>query len=155
MQWLFDGIANPFLFVPLSAWAAAQVLKVIVHLCMQRKLDLRRLFGDGGMPSGHSATVAALTGVCALRCGTASVEFALAAVLAVIVCHDAMGVRQETGKQAMLIDEIVRTIDELKAEKLPQVKLKKFVGHTFVQVLAGVAIGIGVALILLPLFPQP
>ena len=150
-----DWITNPFLWIPISAWAVAQVLKVIAHFCMVKTWDLRRIFGDGGMPSGHSATVAALTTVCALRCGSGSAEFALAAVLAVIVCHDAMGVRLETGKQAVLIDEIIRTVDELKTEKLPEVELKKFVGHTFVQVLAGVAIGIGLAFLLLPLFPQP
>ena len=56
--------------------------------------------------------------------GLDSFEFAIAAVLAVIVCKDAMGVRLETGKQAAIINEIVRAFDELSSGKLTDVKLK-------------------------------
>lgn len=142
MDWIIDWITNPYIFVPMCSWAVAQVLKMIINLCITKKLDISRLFGDGGMPSGHSATVAALATTCALHFGTGSVEFALSSVLAIIVCHDATGVRQETGKQAILIDEIIKSFDDLLKERLPEVKLKKFVGHTFLQVLAGISIGI-------------
>jgi len=141
MEWLKDLIANPFLITGIAAWTIAQIMKVIIHAIITKEWDIRRLFGDGGMPSGHSATVSSLAVMCALVCGTGSVEFAISAVLAIIVCHDAMGVRMETGKQAIIINEMVRAFSLLTEEKLSEQKLKEFVGHTPVQVSAGVLIG--------------
>lgn len=141
MNWLYNLVTNPFFITGLSSWFVAQVLKTIIHARIHKKLDIHRLFGDGGMPSGHSATVSSLAILCALAFGTGSFEFAVSALLAIIVCHDAMGVRLETGKQAIILNEIVDAFSELSAEKLPEVKLKEFVGHTPIQVIAGVLIG--------------
>lgn len=142
MDWLLDLITNPFLITAIFSWAIAQVLKAIINAVVHKKFSLDRLFGDGGMPSGHSATVTSLAVITALNYGTGSFQFAVSAILAIVVCHDAMGVRQETGKQAVVINEIVKTYSILAEEKLPDVKLKEFVGHTPVQVAAGVLLGI-------------
>ena len=142
MDWLSKMFTNPVVITGLSSWAFAQLLKTIIHLFIYKKLDLKRLFGDGGMPSGHSATVTSIAIIIALLCGTDSVEFAISAILAIIVCHDATGVRLETEKQAFIINELVKAFSELSEEKLPEVKLKKFVGHTPIQVMAGIIIGV-------------
>ena len=147
MEWFFDLITNPYLLTALSAWFVAQVVKTILYALMNGRIDWERLFGDGGMPSGHSATVTSLAVFCALMHGTHTHEFAVSAILAIIVCHDAMGVRHETGKQAVLINEIVEYFEKVAAEhKLPQIELKEFVGHTPLQVAAGVTLGALVAL---------
>ena len=138
MTWLVDLIHNPFFITSVSSWAIAQVLKVIINFIVTKELSWERLFGDGGMPSGHSATVSSLAMFSALVYGTGSFQFAVCGILAIIVCHDAMGVRLETGKQAMMINEI---IEVLSSEDLPEVKLKELVGHTPVQVIMGVLIG--------------
>lgn len=142
MDFIMKILTNPFLLTSLSSWFAAQVLKVLIHLAVNGKLVWERLVGDGGMPSGHSATVASLATISALRCGPDSVEFAICAILAIIVCHDATGVRQETGKQAVIINEIMKTFESLAEKKLPKVDLKEFVGHTPLQVAVGILIGI-------------
>ena len=142
MNWLFDLITNPFLLVGLSSWFYAQLLKTILFWIINKKLDWGRMFGDGGMPSGHSATVTSVAVLTGLACGAGSVEFALSFILAIIVCHDATGVRRETEKQAFIITELVKAFEELAEDKLPEVKLKKFVGHTPVQVTAGIILGI-------------
>ena len=142
MNWFYELITNPFLLTALSSWAIAQVLKVFINAAVNQTWDLERLFGDGGMPSGHSATVASLAVFTALRCGTGSFQFAMAAIFAIIVCHDAMGVRLETGKQAALLNDQVEAVNILSTEDLPEVKLKELVGHTPTQVSAGVIIGI-------------
>ena len=152
MTWVSNLFSNPFLLIPLSSWAIAQVLKVFINAAVTHTWDLNRLFGDGGMPSGHSATVASLAVSAALHYGTASFEFALAGILAVIVCHDAMGVRLETGKQAALLNDIVEAFNRLSAKELPAEQLKEFVGHTPLQVCAGVLIGILNAFFLYPRF---
>ena len=141
MNWLVDLITNPFLVTGLTSWFYAQILKTILFLIINKKLDLGRMVGDGGMPSGHSATVTSMAVLIGLVYGLGSVEFAISAILAVIVCHDATGVRRETEKQAFIIDELVKAFEELAEDKLPEVKLKKFVGHTPVQVMAGILLG--------------
>ena len=152
MDWLIKMFTNPVVVTGLSSWALAQLLKTIIHLFIYKKLDLKRLFGDGGMPSGHSATVTSIAIIIALLCGTDSVEFAISAILAIIVCHDATGVRLETEKQAFIINELVKAFSELSEEKLPEVKLKKFVGHTPIQVMAGIIIGVSNAFFMYWLF---
>lgn len=142
MNWLSALFTNPFLVIPMLAWFTAQVLKTIIHTVINKKFDITRMFGDGGMPSGHSATVSSLAVLAALVYGCGSFQFAFAAVLAIIVCHDASGVRLETGKQAEVLNDLIEIIDMLTTEKLPEVKLKEFVGHTPVQVAAGVIVGI-------------
>ncbi len=88
------------------------------------------------MPSGHSATVTSLAVYTALADGPDSFRFAVTAVLAVVICHDAMGVRLETGKQASAINRILRALDS------PEARLKELVGHTPIQVAAGILLGI-------------
>lgn len=149
MSWLYDLITNPYTITAFSSWAVAQVLKTIIYWIVNKKLDLWRLVGDGGMPSGHSATVASLATLCALMHGASSFEFAISCILAIIVCHDATGVRQETGKQAVIINQIVGLISRISDHQLSdEVKLKEFVGHTYTQVIAGVLLGIANACIL-------
>lgn len=143
MNWLKDLISNPFLLTGVSSWLVAQVLKTIVHFIVYKKLDIQRMYGDGGMPSGHSATVSSLSTICGLSFGFGSVEFAISFILAVIVCHDAMGVRRETGKQAEVLNELLRYL-----ETGNDADLKELVGHTPLQVAAGIIIGIGNALLM-------
>ena len=139
MRWLIDLLTNPFLLTSLSSWFIAQLLKVIINAVIYKKIIWERLVGDGGMPSGHSATVSSLAVITGLVCGFGTVQFAMAGILAVIVCHDAMGVRQETGKQSVMLNEIIQILE---AKDLPEVKLKELVGHTPIQVTAGILIGI-------------
>lgn len=141
MHWLVELITNPFLLTGVSSWFYAQLIKTILYWLINKRLDWGRMFGDGGMPSGHSATVTSVAVLVGLACGPGSVEFAVSFILAIIVCHDATGVRRETEKQAFIITELVKAFEELAEDKLPEVKLKKFVGHTPVQVTAGILLG--------------
>ena len=141
MNWFYDMITNPFLVTGISSWLIAQVLKTVIHAIINKKIDFGRLMGDGGMPSGHSATVTSLMVMTGLQFGTASFEFALTFLVATVVCHDAMGVRLETGKQAVLLNDLVEAFEIFTSQDLPEVKLKEFVGHTPIQVFAGVFLG--------------
>ena len=144
MKLLHDVFNNPFLFTPAIAWFSAQFLKVITHAIAYKELDLRRFFGDGGMPSAHTATVSSLAAFAGIIYGLASFEFAVCALFTIIVCRDAVGVRMETGKQAQIINELRRIIEN---PTTADIKLKEFVGHTPLQVLMGAVLGIVVALI--------
>lgn len=153
MDWLLDLITNPYLLTGLGSWFVAQVLKTIIYAVINKKIVWERMIGDGGMPSGHSATVTSLATFAALRCGFGSFEFAIAGILAVVVCHDAMGVRRETGKQAVILNELVEVIHKISEEKITEEQLKIFVGHTPLQVMAGMALGILNAFLMNGLLP--
>lgn len=143
-------LTNSILLVPTCSWLIAQILKTIINAIMNRKIQWSRLFGDGGMPSGHSATVMALAMMCGFESGFDSVAFAIAAILAVVVMHDASGVRRETGKQAASIISMAEVINDYLSESDANIKtdkLKVLVGHTPLQVLFGALLGIAVAVV--------
>ncbi|MGN0412542.1 MAG: divergent PAP2 family protein [Lachnospiraceae bacterium] len=141
-------LQNQILICGCLGWGIAQILKTIIYAGINKKIDWKRLFGDGGMPSGHSATVTAMAVRSFLIYGAGSFEFAVTFMLAIIVMHDAMGVRQETGKQAKIIKDLASFMESLGRDITDEEKLKEFVGHTPLQVTAGAIIGALVALLL-------
>lgn len=147
-----DLLVNDFLFTSLLAWLSAQTLKVFINMLVIKEWDWKRFIGDGGMPSAHSATVSSLACISLLTCGIDSFEFAVSTVLAIIVCRDAMGVRKETEKQAVILNEIIKNSEYKLSEKSKKLKLKEMVGHTASEVVAGVLLGIIVACIVYSVF---
>lgn len=149
MQYITELLSNKMLMGGLVGWAAAQVLKTMIFLIVNKKFQIERLFGDGGMPSGHSATVAAIATAAGLEYGLSSPIFALAVAMAIIVMHDAMGVRLETGKQAKVLNEMIDLVEHLSGKDITnEEKLKEFVGHTPFQVGMGCILGIVVAVLM-------
>ena len=123
---------NEILTVSIVGWFVAQVLKTIINFILLGKFQLERMWGDGGMPSAHSATVCAAI-------------FAVASVVAIITMHDAMGVRHETGEQAKVLNQMIEEwidISEKNSPFLQNMHLKEMVGHTPLQVMAGMVVGI-------------
>lgn len=144
MEYIKELFTNRMFVTPLISWLAAQIIKVIIHLLVNKEFSPERLFGDGGMPSGHSATVIALTTTAAIVYGLGSAPFAISAVLAVIVMNDAVGVRRETGRHAKKINVIW---DKMFSTELANTeKLKVFVGHSPFQVIIGACLGFTIAL---------
>ena len=140
---------NRVLMSAATGWAAAQVLKTIIHALLEDEWKLERLVGSGGMPSSHAATVCALVTAAAYNYGPNSFEFTISFLLAIIVLHDARGFRLETGKQAEILNEIVKYLRmEEGHTTLPEKELKELIGHTPVQVGAGMVIGFIVGIIL-------
>lgn len=145
---LHSILQNEALFCSILSWLVAQVLKTIIYAITNRTLDIRRLFGDGGMPSGHSATVTALATCVGIKYGFSSADFAIAAILAIIVMHDAMGVRLEAGKHAKMLNEIMLELQHMTDPTVaPEIRLKEFLGHTPSQVICGSLLGLIVAIL--------
>lgn len=145
MKYLYQFLHNPILAPALTSWIAAQLIKLVLTLIFQRRLDLVRLIGSGGMPSSHSATVTTAAVTTGLVLGFDSVFFGIAMVIALVVMYDAAGVRRAAGKQAKLLNEL---IDNYFSEHyINQAKLKELLGHTPIEVLAGALLGIIVSLV--------
>ena len=144
---LQDFVSNKVVITAFASWLSAQILKTITHAIVYKKIDFKRLLGDGGMPSCHSAVVSSTALSIGLIEGFNTSLFALAAVVAIVVMHDASGVRLETGKQAKVIKDMSQFIESLNNIKFDDDSLKEFVGHTHLQVFMGAILGILVALI--------
>ena len=144
-------LGNQILVSSVVSWTVAQLLKTLIDFGLNKSFNAERLVGSGGMPSSHSSTVCSLTTAAALKYGVGSFEFAVSFVFAMVVMYVAIGVRRETGKQAKLLNSILMENPlKLNAEVL-QEKLKEYVGHTPLQVLAGAILGIGITFLMKPL----
>ena len=154
MQIIRDLASNFALVCAGSAWIAAQIVKVFTGVFKTRKVNIiEMLFGNGGMPSSHAAAVCALATACALRYGFGSGFFAITFLLCLIVIRDATGVRLETGKQAKVLNRLMKHMpngDE------PTDDLKEFVGHTPLQVFVGAMLGVAIPFLmaLIPAYSQ-
>lgn len=134
---------NKVLISCMVAWFIAQTLKILLSLYKDKKLDLTRFVGAGGMPSSHTAFVMSLATSVGKINGWDSPSFAISIVLAFIVMYDAAGVRRAAGKQAKILNIIINDLAQHKP--LGEEKLKELLGHTPVEVLAGALLGIIIA----------
>jgi acid phosphatase family membrane protein YuiD len=123
--------------------AMAQVLKVVLILFTEKKLKMARLTETGGMPSSHSAGVAALAAACAMKFGLDSGYFAISIVFGTIVIYDAAGVRRAAGRHAEILNTLMTELAHLFEEGNSPKALKTLLGHTYPQVLVGTLLGIG------------
>lgn len=140
---------NKCLWIPIITWFVVQTIKVIIEIVQNRKLDVRRWWGSGGMPSSHSAFVCSLATTIGIVEGMDSAVFALSICFASVVMYDASGVRRAAGKQARILNQIIES--EGKNINV-QEKLIELLGHTPLEVYVGAIIGIMMAIILVPLW---
>ena len=139
---LLAVLENRVLIAAVLTWFIAQVLKVVLVFWKEKRIDFSRMVGSGGMPSSHSALITAMAASVGKYAGLDSVLFAIAATVAMVVMYDAANVRREAGRQAELLNKIV--LDLYRDNHLDQEKLKELLGHTPVEVAAGMVLGIAV-----------
>lgn len=139
MSIINDILQNTALWAAITAWAIAQILKVIVIFLTTRKFEYK---SSGGMPSSHSAFVTSLCVYMGKTLGFDSYQFAMAAVLCLVVVYDAAGVRRAAGRQASVLNIFLSMFEnDDNAPRLDK-KLKESLGHSPFEVLAGIAVGI-------------
>ncbi|MBW7916064.1 MAG: divergent PAP2 family protein [Trueperaceae bacterium] len=141
-------LGNLALWSALSATVAAQLLKVTLVLILERRWAPERLLDTGGMPSSHTASVAALATSVGLLYGWGSPTFAIAAVFGSIVMYDATGIRRAAGQQAEAINDLVKELGHLFDPRYQPRALKTLLGHTYPQVWAGALLGVITALVI-------
>jgi acid phosphatase family membrane protein YuiD len=128
----------------LIALVFAQILKCVFDSLINRKISIRMLMNSGGIPSSHSAICTALATYVGLTDGFQSPLFGFAFVLSTIVMYDAIGVRQETGKQSRILNEILEIFEKHGRPLSFTERLNTLTGHTLAQVVAGAFFGVGV-----------
>jgi len=126
-----------YLVCPFIAWLTAGCLKFAVN-SLVAKTPAFSLIGYGGLPSNHSAIVSSMTTLIALKEGINHPAFGVALTLAFIVVLDAGSLRKLVGKQAATLNRLAKTLN-VKSD------LRERVGHTLIEIIAGIAVGIAVA----------
>jgi acid phosphatase family membrane protein YuiD len=121
----------------------AQFLKVLIGFKQTRRFRIDRFFDTGGMPSSHTATVTTLTVGVAIYAGISSAMFSIALLFSMYIVFEAAGLRQEVGKQARVLNELID--DLLETHHLNTSRLKELVGHTWAEVSVGFIVGLVVA----------
>ncbi|MHB8311819.1 MAG: divergent PAP2 family protein [Candidatus Dormibacteria bacterium] len=138
--------SNQFVWIPVLAWAVAQLLKVLTDSWKRHRFSIRSIGLSGGMPSSHTAMTVCLTTILARRLGTGSPIFAAAAILTVVVVYDATGVRRAAGQQGLILNQM---IEDLRSNLgLRYERVRELFGHTPFEVLAGVLLGFAIGMAL-------
>ena len=141
MSVVFEIFGNRVIQAAALAWAIAQGTKIILTLVIDKRFDLTRLVGTGGMPSSHSALVMAMAFSVGKSDGFDSTIFGLAIILCFVVMYDAAGIRRAAGKQAEILNYFINE------HKIPNMEnLKELLGHTPLEVFAGALLGICIGL---------
>lgn len=134
-------LQNTPLWAAIIAWAAAQGIKIILTLIVDKKFDASRIVGTGGMPSSHSSFTMALSFSIGKYYGFDSPLFAIALIFSFVTMYDAQGIRRAAGKQAEILNMLILE------HKIPDVdELKELLGHTPLEVAAGALLGIVIGL---------
>lgn len=142
-------ITNKCLIIPFITWLLVQIFKVIRELLRDKKINIKRIWGAGGMPSAHTASVSSFATAVGITEGFGSSIFAFSVVFAFIVMYDAAGVRRAAGKQARVLNQIIES--EGKNINI-QEKLVEFLGHTPIEVFCGALTGIALGTLLMYLW---
>lgn len=122
----------------------AQAAKVVIELVLKRRFRPSLLFTNGGMPSSHTSTVTTLTLAIGRTEGFESSLFSLVLIFSLFVIFEATGLRQEIGKQAEVLNDLMDSA--LAGKKVPGERLRELMGHTWGEVAGGVVVGVGVYL---------
>ena len=146
MNSILGLFSNHVLFAALIGWFLAQGLKIPIHFLVEHEWNFSRFHGSGGMPSSHSAMVVGASLMTGAMSGFDSTVFAVSVVIACIVMYDATGVRRETGKQATVINQILRDV-LVNGKPISDAELKELVGHKPIEVAGGALVGILVAVV--------
>jgi hypothetical protein len=133
------------ILIPFIALITAQLIKVIID-SIKGEFSWKNFNSYGGMPSSHSAMVSALAMEIGLQAGFKSIYFALALILAFLIIRDAVGLRQMLGKHGQVLNMLIKDLPDYQEDKYPY--LEERLGHTYLQALAGIILGVIVALII-------
>jgi len=137
-----EAATEPF-WIALGVGFIVQGYKGFVAFFRTGRWNMRRFVETGGMPSSHSASVAALSTAIGLSGGFNTGLFAATLYFSLVVMYDAAGLRRAAGRQAMVLNRLIdRHFHE--PERDTQ-KLMELLGHTPFEVLIGALLGVGSA----------
>lgn len=145
---LSRALSSPVFLSAFSSWFIAQILKSCIMLLRNRPRTAKEIlihifWSTGGMPSSHSAVVAALATSAAFVEGLDSTLFFVTLFYAILTFRDALGVRRAAGSQARAINQLIRDLS--RHHTLRSKPVKEIHGHTISEVFVGALPGFFIA----------
>ena len=131
---------NKVLIAVLIGWLVAQALKIPTESLRSRRWMWAMFFAAGGMPSSHTALLVSGTLAVGLYHGFDDPLFGIAVAITMIVAHDASGVRRQAGMHAERINLLFEEL--LKGHFWGEKELKQVIGHTPLEVIGGILLGL-------------
>lgn len=126
-----------YALTPFLTWLSAGVTKFIINSIKTKELAFS-LVGYGGFPSNHSAIVGSMATLIAMKEGIEHPAFGVSVTLAFIVMLDANSLRGQVGKHALAINKLAAEVPDVQT-------LRERVGHTRLEITAGIGFGIAIA----------
>jgi acid phosphatase family membrane protein YuiD len=123
-----------YIVAPFVGWIAADVLKTVINGIQTRRWRFEPL-SYGGLPSSHASVTCTTTTLIGFRAGFDTPEYSLALTITVLFIVDALYLRQWVGQQAKALNALRVNDVELKP-------LRERVGHTPLEIVAGIALGV-------------
>ena len=142
---LLDIFQNKVLMAVLIGWLLAQALKIPSEYLRSRRWLWTMFFAAGGMPSSHTALMVSGTLAVGLYHGFDNPIFGIAVAVTMIIAHDAAGVRRQAGKHAERLNVLFNEL--LQGHVLSEQELKEVIGHTPLEVIGGIILGLLVAIV--------
>lgn len=143
-------LSHPIFLSAFCSWFSAQILKSFIAFFRNKprsskEILLNIFWSTGGMPSSHSAMVAAVATSVGFIVGIDSPLFIVCLFYALLVIRDALGVRRAAGSQAKVLNQVIRELDARLSLRMKTVK--EIHGHSPPEVFVGLLLGffIGVA----------
>jgi hypothetical protein len=139
-------MVHPIGLAALVSGVTAQVLKPFIDMLQRKGFHAFRLLDTGGMPSSHTAVVTTLTIGVAVYQGIGSPLFGISLIVSLYFIFEATGLRQEVGYQAKVLNEVMARAKE--PHPFDAEVLRELIGHTWIEVVAGLALGTVIALLM-------
>ena len=130
----------PYFIAPFIGWLASGCLKFFIHY-LKYGGEATKHMGNGGFPSTHTATASSVIFLIGLGEGWLSPIFGLGVGFLFIVIIDATGLRIAVGKQAAAVNRMHTNNKDYEP-------LRERMGHTLIEILGGLAVGLIVSIIL-------
>ncbi len=135
-HFIISLVTNKIIISAALVCFVSQLIKFFTAIFRDKKLRFYKFVEAGGMPSAHAAVVSAITTAVYLEQGVSAL-FAVTLIISVIFLRDAVGIRMTVQNQSRILKKIT-------PEAL---KLRESEGHKFMELIAGVVLGIIITLL--------
>ena len=134
----------------------SQISKIFVFQIKNKEFRPQIGLGSGGMPSTHSTvSFSLLTIIFLIEKNINNWPFVISAILAMVVCYDAINIRWYGGVNSQKINYIIKNLKNKKLvedSKILDLKSKEILGHRKSEILGGALFGIVLTIIVYYLF---
>lgn len=130
---------NYYFIAPIISWFVSGTIKYIINYFRYGE-KAKEHIGTGGFPSTHTTVITAPAVLIGLKEGFTSPIFGLSVAVVIIVIMNATGLRREVAAHAKMLNKIIDKERSNNEDFL--IKQREKIGHSWVEIIGGVILGI-------------